>query len=124
MEPRIQYVKTSDGVNIAFCVMGEGTPLVMVPPPPLCHAQLAWETWGHLLKPLARRFRLVWYDSRGSGLSDRDASDFSMEAMVRDLEAVVARAALESFVLLSIGDAVPIAVTFAAARPERVSHLI
>jgi len=124
MEPRIQYAKTSDGVSIAFCVMGEGTPLVMVPPPPLSHAQLAWETWGYLLKPLAQRFRVVWYDSRGSGLSDRDAVDFSMEAMVRDLDAVVAQTALERFALCSIGDGVPIAVTSAAAWPERVSHLI
>ena len=124
MEPRIQYAKTSDGVSIAFSVTGEGTPLVLVPAPPVSHAQLAWEMWGYVLKPLAQRFHVVVYDSRGSGLSDRDTVDFPMEARVRDLEAVVAQAALESFVLMSIGDGVPIAVTSAAAWPESVSHLI
>ncbi len=89
MEPRIQYAKTSDGVSIAFCVMGDGPPLVFVPPPPFCHVQLDWDTSFHF-KGWARAFRFVWYDSRGTGLSDRDAIDFSMDAMLRDIEAVVA----------------------------------
>jgi len=124
MEPRIQYAKTADGVSIAFCETGEGMPLVIVPAAPVSHAQLAWEMWGHVLKPLARSFRIVWYDSRGSGLSDRDAVDFSVEAMVRDLNAVVAQTAPERFALSSVGDGVPIAVAAAAAWPECVSHLI
>ena len=65
MEPRIQYAQTADGVSIAYWTLGEGTPLVVVPPPPVSHAQLAWEMWGYVLKPLVRRFRVVWYDSQG-----------------------------------------------------------
>jgi class 3 adenylate cyclase/pimeloyl-ACP methyl ester carboxylesterase len=125
VEPRIQYAKTKDGVNIAFCVMGDGPPLVLVPSPPLTHAQLQWEVgFPSVHQSLAHDFRLVWYDSRGSGLSDRDAIDFSMDAMIRDIEAVVARLGLETFVLCSIFDGVPLAVTYAATHPERVSHLI
>ncbi len=125
MEPRIQYAQTTDGVDIAFCVMGDGPALLFVPPPPFCHVQLTWETsFAHLFQPLARAFRFVWFDSRGTGLSDRDAIDFSMEAMLRDIEAVVARNGLETFALASIAAGVPIAVTYAATRPERITHLV
>lgn len=66
----------------------------------------------------------MWYDVRGTGLSDRDAIDFSTAAMTRDLEAVVARTGFDSFVLVAWGFAVPTAVTYAVAHPERLSHLI
>jgi len=125
MEPRIQYAQTSDGVSIAFCVMGEGTPLLFVSPPPFCHVQIDWQTtFSYLYQPLARNHRFVWFDWPGAGLSDRDAIDFSMDAMVRGIEGVVARTGLEKFALTASTMAVPIAVTYAATRPERVSHLI
>ena len=89
MEPRIQYAKTSDSVNIAYATAGDGPPLLVVPAPPYTHVQAIWETYAHLYQPLAERFHLVWYDFRGTGLSDREAIDFSMDAMVRDVEAVV-----------------------------------
>src|SRR5438552_5475578 len=65
-----------------------------------------------------------WYDSRGSGLSDREAIDFSMDAMVRDLQAVVESAGLTGFAMSALADAVPIAVTYAAIRPEKISSLV
>jgi len=125
MEPRIQYAKTEDGVNIAYSVMGEGRAVVRVPSPPWTHVQREWGIFPYLLivKPLAESCRIAWYDSRGSGLSDRDALNFSMGAMVRDLEAVLGKVGGEKFALCAWGDGVPIAVTYAAARPERVSHL-
>ena len=122
MEPRIQYAKTSDGVDIAFASMGEGPPLVVLPLPGMAHVQRIWEMFPNLLAPLTRAFRLIWYDSRGMGLSDRDAIDFSMEAMMRDLEAVIGRTGLRSFAVLAFQDTVPMAVTYAATFPDRVSH--
>ena len=125
MEPRIQYAQTADGVSIAFCVVGEGTSLLWVSPPPMCHVQLDWQTFfSHVSQPLARNHRFVWFDWQGTGLSDRDAIDFSMDAMVRNIEAVVARTGLKKFALSAHWAGVPIAVTYAAARPDRVSHLI
>jgi class 3 adenylate cyclase len=124
MEPRIQYAKTSDGVNIAYSTAGEGRSMISMPPPGFTHAELNWEMFGAIWQPLLGKYRAVMYDSRGTGLSDRSAVDFSMEAMIRDLEAVVERSGFESFVLASWGTAVPIAVTYAAAHPGRVSHLI
>jgi class 3 adenylate cyclase len=124
MEPHIQYAKTSDGVSIAYASAGEGPPLIQAPSPPLSHVQLQWRMFGYVMQPVTQMFRLTWYDSRGSGLSDRRAIDFSMDAMCRDLEAVADRASPEKFALLAIYDAVPIAVTYAAANPSRLSHLI
>ena len=124
MEPRIQYARTSDGVSIAYAAAGEGTPLIAAPSPPLSHVQLQWQMFGYLMEPVARTFRVTWYDSRGSGLSARRAIDFSMAAMIRDLEAVADRVSPEKFALLAIYDAVPIAVTYAAANQGRLSHLI
>jgi class 3 adenylate cyclase len=125
MEPRIQYAKTTDGVSIAFCMVGEGTPLLWVSSPPFCHVQLDWQTtFSYWFQPLARNHRVVWFDWPGTGLSDRDAIDFSMDAMVRSIEAVVARTGLEKFALSTSWSGALIAVTYAAARPKRVSHLI
>ncbi len=125
MEPRIQYAKTSDGVNIAYCVAGEGRQLLWLWPPPFSHVQLDWETVSsHIFQPLAKNQRLVWFDWPGTGLSDRDAIDFSMEAMTRAIETVVARTGLEKFSICATLGAVPIALTYAAEWPERISHLI
>ena len=92
--------------------------------PPLTHVQAAWEAFAHIYQPLAEHFHLVWYDFRGTGLSDREAIDFSMDAMIRDVEAVVESARLTGFAMVAIDAAVPIAVTYAATRPEKVSSLI
>ena len=67
MEPRIQYEKTSEGVNIAYCVAGEGRNLLWVWPPPFSHVQLDWETVSsHIFQPLAKNQRLVWFDWPGT----------------------------------------------------------
>ncbi len=123
-EPRIQYAKTSDGVNIAFASAGEGPPLVRLMSFGSAHVQRDWAMYPGIGQPLARAFRFIWYDSRGTGLSDRDSTDFSMEAMMRDLEAVIDCTGLESFAVLAFLDSAPIATTYAARFPDRVSHLI
>jgi len=61
---------------------------------------------------------------RGHGLSDRDVADFSLDAHVTDLEAVVDRLGLERFALLAVFHSGPVAIAYAARCPERVSHLL
>jgi class 3 adenylate cyclase len=125
MEPRIQYAKTKDGVSIAFWTLGEGPPLVFMPFW-FSHVQLGWEI------PELRRFyerlsegrTFVTYDGRGMGLSDRDVSDFSVEACILDLEAVVDRLGLERFGLFGVGRTAPAAIVYAVHHPERVTHLV
>ncbi len=124
MEPRIQYAKTSDGVSIAYATAGQGRTVIDVPSPPLSHVQRQWDMISHFHHGLAERFRTIWYDSRGSGMSDRKVTDFTMPAMLLDLEAVVDRAGGDTFVLYSVYDGVSIAIAYAAKHPERVSHLV
>ena len=124
MEPRIQYATTNDGVSIAYAEAGKGKPLIAITAPGFSHTELSWQGWANVFPPLASRFRTAWYDARGTGLSDRHAIDFSTEAMISDLEGVVARTGFDSFVLLAWNISVPTGVTYAVAHPERVSHLV
>jgi class 3 adenylate cyclase len=95
-----------------------------MPVPGFSHAELSWQMFGAIAQPLAARYRYATYDSRGTGLSDRGAVDFSMEAMLRDLEAVVEASGADRFVLASWISGAPIAIKYAVTHPERVSHLI
>jgi class 3 adenylate cyclase len=126
MEPRIQYATTADGVSIAFWALGEGTPFVEMPTIPVSHIQMEWQfpQWRRWYESLAQRRMMVRYDCRGAGLSDRDVSDFSLDAYVLDLEAVVDRLGLERFALLSPIHSGPAAIAYAARHSERVSHLV
>ena len=124
MEPRIHYAKTSDGVGIAYTVTGSGPTVVDMPSQPLSHQLLMREAFPESYADMGRWFRTVTYDVRGSGMSERGVTDFSLEAMLRDLDAVVQAAAPESFALSATWDSVPVAIAFASRHPERVSHLV
>ena len=126
MEPRIQYAQTADGVSIAFYTLGEGMPLVYMPMIPWSHIQLEWQ-WPEcraFYERLAQKGKLVRYDGRGSGLSERNVGDFSLAVQVLDLEALVDRLGLEKFAVWGIQHSGPVAIAYAARHPERVSHLI
>jgi len=125
MEPRIQYAKTTDGVSIAYSAMGQGPPLVRVLGW-LTHLQVEVENplWRTFIHALSHHFLFVRYDGRGMGLSDRRVKDFSLEADVRDLEAVVDAVGLERVALYGISEGGPAAIAYSVRHPERVSHLI
>ncbi len=127
MEPRIQYAKTKDGVNIAFYTLGEGgTPFVFMPDLPVGNIQSEWQypQYRRWYERLAETRMVVRYDGRGSGLSDRDITDYSLDARVRDLNAVVNRLSLENFALWATHDDGPTAVVYAGRQSERVTHLV
>jgi class 3 adenylate cyclase len=127
MEPQIQYCTTADGVSIAYYVMGEGSPLVVT-------SALLWSDLriqhfeeyhrSSSGKGLGRGLQLIRYDARGAGLSDRYPLDFSMDARLLDIEAVVERLKLTRFALFGVNNGAPTAIAYAAGHPERVSHLI
>jgi class 3 adenylate cyclase len=126
VEPRIQYAQTADGVSIAFWTLGEGTPLVYMYLGGFSHIQLEWEipAFRRAYERIAQKRRLVRYDSRGCGLSDHDVTDYSLEAHLLDLEAIVDRLGLERFALAPVGVPGPVAIAYAVRHPERVSHLV
>ncbi len=125
MEPDIQYTTTSDDVSIAFWTIGNGRPLVVMPPPPFSHILLEWQDPNRrsLYEQLAQTFRLVRYDGRGSGLSEREIFSFSLDDQVLDLQAVVDCLKLDTFALSAQFFAGPVAINYAVHHLDRVSHL-
>jgi len=126
MEPRIQYTHTADGVSIAFWTLGQGTPYVEMPNLPWSHIQLEWQIpgWRRWYERLAEKRQVVRYDGRGSGLSDRNVADYSVDAHMLDLQAVVERLGVQRFVLVGAITAGPVAIAYAARHPEAVSQLV
>src|SRR3990172_1331140 len=101
-------------------------PLVIMPNIPFAHIQLEWQAaeYREWNEHIVQRRRLIRYDSRGEGLSDRDVTEYSLDAYLRDVEAVVGRLDLESFALFAPLHCGPVGIAYAARHPERVARLI
>ena len=102
--PPVQFARTSDGVNIAYCTVGDGKALVYMPGIPFRHVSLLWslseadrQTAG-LLASLGRRW--VMFDARGMG-SSSTVDSFSLDGFVADLDAVADKLGLDQFDLLA-----------------------
>lgn len=126
MEQQIRFCTTSDGVRIAYAVAGQGPPFVRVAGW-FSHLEFEWGnprwTW-RTLEPLAENYRTIRYDGRGMGLSDRDVTDFALEAKVKDLEAVVDALELERISLLGQSEGGATAIAYAVRHPQRVDRLV
>lgn len=126
MQQRVQFCTTSDGVQIAFSVLGEGYPLVLVPGW-VSHIELDMEEGSPIresVEQLAGQFTLIRYDKRGTGLSDRGTSDFGLEPRLKDLDAVLGRLNLSRYAMRGMSEGGPVAIAHAVRYPDRVSHLI
>ena len=125
-DQEIKYVRTPDGVNIAYTDVGEGTPFVKLQAWPFCHLEAEWTVpTGRLMdERAAEMFRLVRLDFRGSGLSQRDVEDISLDARVMDLETVVDHLGLEPAIIFASGTAGPVAIAYAVRHPNRVLRLV
>jgi pimeloyl-ACP methyl ester carboxylesterase/DNA-binding winged helix-turn-helix (wHTH) protein len=121
----IRYCTTSDGVRLAYASIGSGPPLVKASNW-LTHLDFEWGSpiWRHWLSALSLHHRVIRYDERGNGMSQRDVPDVSFDTWVRDLETVVDAAGLDKFALLGISRGGPIAIAYAVKHPERVTHLV
>ncbi len=121
----VQFCWTSDDVRIAYACVGDGLPVVWAAHW-LSHLAFNWESliWRHWTEEFARDHAFVHYDQRGHGLSDWENPEFSVDAFVRDLEAVVDALGLDRFALLGSSRAGSTAIAYAARHPERVSQLV
>src|SRR5690242_12531637 len=121
----VRFCRTTDGVRIAYASVGNGPPLVWATHW-LSHLSFNWMSpiWRHWTEEFARDHSFIHYDQRGHGLSDWEARDITIDAFVRDLEAVVDALGLERFALIGSSRAGPTAISYAARHPERVSHLV
>jgi pimeloyl-ACP methyl ester carboxylesterase len=112
-------------VRIAYAKVGNGPPLVWAAHW-MSHLAFSWESpiWRHWTEEFAKDHAFVHYDERGNGLSDWGVSTFSVDAFVRDLEAVVDALGFDQFTLIGSSKGGPTAIAYAALHPERVSRLI
>jgi pimeloyl-ACP methyl ester carboxylesterase len=127
LEQRLAFATTSDGVHVAYATTGQGPPIVFV---------LGWLTHlqeglgsplydpAGVLRWYSRDHLVVRYDGRGFGLSDRNVTDFSLDARIRDLEAVVAALGLKHFALYGYSGGGPTAVAYTDRHPEQVTSLV
>jgi pimeloyl-ACP methyl ester carboxylesterase/DNA-binding winged helix-turn-helix (wHTH) protein len=121
----VRFCRATDGVNLAIATNGEGLPVVKVGTW-LGHVEHDWQSpvWSPLHACLASRFRLIRYDQRGCGLSERDVAEISFAAFVGDLETVVDSLGLQRFALYGISQGAAVSIAYAARYPERVSRLV
>ena len=122
-----QYARTADGVNIAYLDMGSGPPIVFA-------SHIYGDAHLYQVEGWSPRFivdglvdagwRVVLYDVRGMGLSDKPIEDVSLAARVKDLSAVVAHLGLPGFILAGADHGAATAIAFASANPALVRQLV
>jgi pimeloyl-ACP methyl ester carboxylesterase/class 3 adenylate cyclase len=124
--PQTHYAKAPDGTSIAYQVVGEG-------PIDLVHASGIWSNidlmwdlpeWSRFLHRLASFSRLLLFDMRGVGLSDRGPEPPSIELQRDDIAAVMDAAGFERATVFGAARAGSMAMLFAATHPERTTSLV
>ena len=123
---RIRYLRTVDGVQLAWAEAGQG-PLLVKASNWLTHLEYDWQSpvWRHWLRFFADHFRFVRSDERGCGMTDWSVVDLSLERWVQDLEAVADTAAPGApMILVGISQGAAVCIDYAVRHPERVSHLV
>ena len=120
----IRYCTATDGIRIAYVSVGKGVPLL--------HLRMPWShltaerdlIGGDADAAVIAMCNLVRFDPRGLGMSDRDVHDFTLEAMCRDVEAVVERERLGPLLMVTQdGYSSMVAITYAAHHPEQVLRM-
>lgn len=123
-----RYVRTVDGIHVAYRTIGQATPDIVFTPGFISNVDTAAADGGHaeLLRKLAQLGRVILFDRRGTGLSDRpaDAGSLALELGVNDLTAVLDAADVERAVLFGFEDGGTLAAMFAAANPDRAAALV
>jgi pimeloyl-ACP methyl ester carboxylesterase/DNA-binding CsgD family transcriptional regulator len=126
VDPPISFTTAADGVKIGWTATGAGPTLIHLPGVPFSNFEAEWrvpamrQTFGRL----GDHLRLIQYDGRGTGSSQRDVTDVSLDAHLRDLDAVVAAAGADQFVLLGFYHSATHAIGYAARHPEQVRGFV
>jgi pimeloyl-ACP methyl ester carboxylesterase/DNA-binding CsgD family transcriptional regulator len=127
MEPETRYAR-SGALNIAYRVFGEGPIDLVMVPGFISHVEYAWKepSLARFLRKLSVFARVIAFDKRGMGLSDRDPTGESpsLEARMADVEAVMDAARSRRGVLFAWSEGGPTSIAFTATQAERVAALI
>ncbi|MBO6718931.1 MAG: alpha/beta hydrolase [Rhizobiaceae bacterium] len=124
-KPELHICRAADGVGITYSRVGNGKPLIKTASW-INHLQHDWTSpvFGDMLHRLASRRELIWYDQRGAGLSERNVTDLSFEALAGDLYAVAEAVGDGPVSILGISQGAALAIDFASRYPDRVSRLV
>ena len=123
--PETRYARSGD-VAVAYQVLGDGPFDVVFAPGSVSHVELNWDAAGMaaLLHGIAEHARLIVFDKRGTGLSDRDVGVPTLEDRSDDIRAVMDAAGSQRAVLFGASEGAPMSIVFAASHPQRVSALV
>ncbi len=125
MRPETRYAKSGD-VSIAYQVVGDGPFDLVVVPGWISNVDFAWEDplYGDWVRRLTAFSRVILFDKRGTGLSDRDVGDSTLEERMDDLRAVLEAAGSERAAVMGFSEGGALSMLFAATYPERVLALV
>jgi pimeloyl-ACP methyl ester carboxylesterase/class 3 adenylate cyclase len=125
MQPITQYAKSGE-VHIAYQVFGGGAVNVVLAPPFISNVEHWWDEpdVARWLLRLASYARVVMFDKRGTGMSDRIAELPGVDQRMDDLRAVMDAVGMEQAALLGISEGGPLTALFAATYPERCRALV
>ena len=126
MAPTTRYVRARDGVSIAYQVVGEGERDIVFVPQTFSAVEALWEhpTVARFFERLGGLGRVVLFDRRGTGMSDRTGGTATLEEQVDDVRAVMDAAGARRADLIAIMEGGAMAMLFAASAPERVRSLV
>jgi class 3 adenylate cyclase/alpha-beta hydrolase superfamily lysophospholipase len=124
MAPAVRYAASGD-LSIAYQVVGDGPVDLFWVPGFVSHVEILWELplWRRLLDRLSSFARVVIFDKREQGLSDRTGAPPTLEDIAGDLGAVMDAAGSERATIVGLSEGGPAALLFAASHPQRVSGL-
>ncbi len=123
MEREVRYARSGE-VHIAYEIVGEGSRNLVFVPGFLAHLEYQWEepSQATFFRRLASFRRLIRFNKRGTGLSDRDVAIPTLEDRVDDLGAVMDGALARSAALMGLSEGGPLSLAFAAMYLTRVSR--
>ena len=125
MQPETRYAKSGD-VHIAYQVLGEGPPDLVFVPGFVSHLEANWQlpALAQFFRRLASFSRLILFDKRGTGLSDRTSHVFTLEQRMDDMRAVMDAVPCDRAALFGVSEGGPMSILFAATYPERTTALV
>jgi len=123
--PPVRYARSGD-IHIAYRVYGAGPRDIVMIPGTLAHLDVFWAipSYQRLLKRLTAFARVIIFDKRGQGLSDRVVAEQTMEERIDDVRAVMDAAGSRSATIYGWSEGGPMSIMFAATHPERVTAMI
>lgn len=123
--PPVHYAKSGD-VHVAYQTVGEGPLDILMTPGSISNLDVYWEepSFARFFKGLTGIGRLILFDKRGTGLSDRGGEAATLEERIDDIRAVMDAAGSSRVIVFGLSDGATMGILFAATYPARTAGLV